>query len=98
MSSRLLSPFVRRHFARCFTAIAMPLVCCSIAKAQGATTLPDLHDRTTVRSASSIMVYVVSESGEPFTEKFSMRLIPSDFMLNRPGFRDFARSTAGGRM
>ena len=44
------------------------------------------------------MVYVVSESGEPFTEKFSMRLIPSDFMLNRPGFRDFARSTAGGRM
>ena len=45
---------------------------------------------------SSILVHVVTDTGEPFTQKFSMRLMPADFVVNREGIREFALATNGG--
>ena len=95
MPCSLLFSAIRRNLARSFICLAVSLVFCSVARPQ---TLPPsgsmLHDRNAANS--DIMVYLVTDTGEPFTEKFSMRLTPTDILLNSNGYRNFARSTQGG--
>lgn len=91
-------PATRHSLARSFVGAAIFLFFCGVACPQGPPpNVPDMHGgRSTLRELDSIMVYVVTDTGEPFAEKFSMRLTPVDFVLNKDGNRDFALSTHGG--
>lgn len=97
MPSSLLSPTIRQNLAKFVVGVAMLFVFCGVARPQGAPPdVPTMHDRPALRAINAIMVYVVTDTGEPFTEKFTMRLTPLDFILNSGGARNFALSTKGG--